>query len=326
MALQVTFTNPFLKRVMFDTRINVNVGKALANLAECKNNKVSMDMLSDETKQFIAASPYAEKLNKLRATGVASTKYNLDPIDYATVDYRVLKRYISSARLRVPLKVQSTISMVINNLVTDFLTSVRAVSKTMKLANMDALRAADVEQTTLGRIFETVGLYRSQSDYAVANPDVHEHIASTLQRAYKHSVDAHTVRGARLDDALLKNITESLCVVINRLADALTHVNNATANKTVKNEIVRTLFEVYGLLTGYSFVGCFKPQIKLVKSADAAVPAPIVEAESVAESDADADAEADVAEPAPASVPAPAPASAPADAKRRRSKAKKVTE
>jgi hypothetical protein len=210
--------------------------------------------------------------------------------------------------------------MVINNLVTDFLIAIRTAAKTMKLASMEVLRVVDVERTTLGRIFETVGIYRDQSDYVPANQDVHEHIANTLQRAYKHALDAQSVRGARLDDMLLKNITEATHIVIGRVADAITHVNNATANKTVKNEIVRTLFEVYGLLTGHDFVGCFKPQYKPGKLADAAAPAiaaPIVDDAGV--DDADAKPSSDLAAEA-SSAPDSAP---PPEAKKRRSVAKK---
>lgn len=270
MPLQVTFTNPFLKRLMFSSRVNARAEHAASELLRFKNKPDAGVTVSDETKLFIMATPFAEKLNKLRANAVPSTKYNLDPLDIDTADYKLLKRYINSARLRVPLKVQNTISTVINNLATEYLSAVHAATHMNKLATVSVLRDELVSATLLGRLFESIPEYAAARSGSVVAPlnDTPDgalvHIRNTMQRAYKHTHSAQTARGAKMDDPLSDIVAYSLYAMILRFADALTHINNATSNKTIRNDIVRTMYEVHGLL-----FGCvFGPYFKAVEKAD----------------------------------------------------------
>lgn len=319
MPLQITFTNPFFKRMMFSSRVNARVELATQDLLDRRNANVSMELLSAETKQLISSSPFAMKLAKLRNAGNPSTKYNLDALNFATADYKSLKRYTSSARIRVPLKVQNTISLVLNNIISEYLSVLYAATHTQKLATLDVLNNEQLQATLLGGRFDSVASYRAARKTQMAYPATDEntaamdHIKSTLQRTYKHTHDANTARGAKMDDALLHIIAHSLCVVIHRYADALTHMNSATPNKTVRNGDVHRLFEVDGIITGCNFVAHFQPQTKTCEPAGHADV--VADSPPAVESPAENPPEVDVAVP----VPDPVEVVAPADKKRRKS-------
>jgi hypothetical protein len=341
MPVQVTFTNPFFKRMMFTTRVNAHVESALQDLLARKNANESMALLSDATKQFIAASPFAMKLTKLRNAGNPSTKYDLSPLDFSTADYKTLKRYISSARIRVPLKVQNTISMVINNVASEFLSALHSATQMQKLATLSVLNDPALQATLFGHRFESIPAYRcarkTQMAYPASdeNSAVMDHIKGTLQRAYKHTHSATTVRGAKMEDSLLHIVAYALCVSIYRYADVLTHMNSATPNKTVRNGDVHRMFEMDGILNDYNYVEHFKPQIKVVDAADSSPEHSAAAVAAVADVSAApavvADAPPDLPEPASAaaaavSVAADDSAAASASAagdKRRRKPAKK---
>lgn len=331
MPLQVTFTNPFFKRMMFSTRVNSRVELATQDLLERRNATESMSLVSNETKQLILSSPFAMKLAKLRNAGNPSTKYNLDVLDFAVADYKLLKRYTSSARIRVPLKVQNTISLVLNNITSEYLSALHAATHTQKLATLAVLNDENLQATLLGGRFDSVAAYRAARKTQMAYPPTDEHTAamdhikSTLQRAYKHTHDANTARGAKMDDALLHIIAHSLCVIIHRYADALTHMNSASPNKTIRNGDVHRLFEVDGLINGCTFVAHFQPQVKACDAEIVTPPGSPAPKESVAAPPAESVAPVAAVEPAAAAAVEPVAAAEsaadapPADKKRRKS-------
>jgi hypothetical protein len=327
MPLQVTFTNPFFKRMMFSTRVNSRVELATQDLLERRNANESMFLVSNETKQLILSSPFAMKLSKLRNSGNPSTKYNLDVLDFSVADYKLLKRYTSSARIRVPLKVQNTISLVLNNITSEYLSALHAATHTQKLATLAVLNDENLQATLLGGRFDSVAAYRAARKTQMAYPPTDEHtvamdhIKSTLQRAYKHTHDAHTARGAKMDDALLHIIAHSLCVIIHRYADALTHMNSASPNKTIRNGDVHRLFEVDGLINGCTFVAHFQQQVKACDAEVATPPGSPVPKDPVADVAAVPVELVAVAAVAAAAEPAAEPAAdaPPADKKRRKS-------